>query len=158
MADVTMGEDAARALQEAENFCWRANVGIVAPEHLLAGCLKVLNMVGFPGMPADGAIESALLMAQGMSEDKLTQNVMFGSAARDAVNFTARLVREAGGGEIDTLTLAYGIIQSGELGPMFFSALGVGKAELVAALAAGSGGPESEWRIRVAGFRNFPMR
>jgi NAD(P)H-dependent flavin oxidoreductase YrpB (nitropropane dioxygenase family) len=32
---------------------------------------------------------------------------MFGSAARDAVNFTARLVREAGGGEINTLTLAY---------------------------------------------------
>ena len=74
-------------------------------------------------------------MAQGMSEDALTQNVMFGSAAREAVNFTARLVREAGGGEIDTLTLAYGVLQSGEVGPMFFSALGMGKAELVAALA-----------------------
>jgi len=87
-------------------------------------------------LPADEAVEAALLMAQGMSEDKLTQNVMFGSAARDAVNFTARLVREAGGGEINTLTLAYGLIESGELGPMFFSALGTTKAATVGALAA----------------------
>ena len=41
------------------------------------------------GDAGDDAIEAALLMAQGMSEGKLTQNVMFGSAARDAVNFTA---------------------------------------------------------------------
>lgn len=134
--EVTLSEDAGRALKEAENFCWRTNVGIVAPEHLLAGCLKVLNMAGLVGMPADDAVESALLMAQGMSEEKLTQNVMFGSAARDAVNFTARLVREAGGGEINPLTLAYGIIQSGELGPMFFSALGTTKADLLASLVS----------------------
>jgi len=134
--EVTLNEGAARALQEAENFCWRSNVGIVAPEHLLAGCLKVLNASGFPGLPDDEQIEAALLMAQGMSEDALTQNVMFGSAARDAVNFTARLVHEAGGGEIDPLTLAYGVIESGELGPMFFGALGTTKAELLAALSA----------------------
>jgi hypothetical protein len=135
--EVTLSESAGRALQEAENFCWRMNVGIVAPEHLLAGCLKVLNGTGFPGLPPDETLESALLMAQGMSEEKLTQNVMFGSAARDAVNFTARLVREAGGGEIDPRTLAYGILQSGELGPMFFMALGTTKQDLVAALTAG---------------------
>jgi len=136
MADqITLTEDAGRAFREAENFCWRTNTGIVAPEHLLAGCLRVLNAVGFPGLPADEQVEQALLMAQGMSEDALTQDVMFGSAARDALNFTARLVREAGGGEIDPLTLAYGVIQSGELGPMFFSALGTTKAELLAALA-----------------------
>lgn len=134
--EVTLSEDAGRALREAENFCWRMNVGIVAPEHLLAGCLKVLNLAGVAGLPADEAVESALLMAQGMSEEKLTQNVMFGSAARDAVNFTARLVREAGGGEINTLTLGYGVIESGELGPMFFSALGTTKRGMVAALAA----------------------
>ena len=137
--EVTMGADGARALQEAENFCWRMNVAIVAPEHLLAGCLKVLNTIGVTGLPADSAIESALLMAQGMSDEKsdekLNQNVMFGSAARDAVNFTARLVREAGGGEIDARTLAYGIIQSDEVGPMLYSALGTTKAELLAALA-----------------------
>ena len=134
MAEVSLSPDAGCALQEAENYCWRANVGIVAPEHLLAGCIRVLNAAGFPGLPSDEQVEQALLMAQGMSEDALTQNVMFGSAARDAVNFTARLVREAGGGEIDTLTLAYGIIQSGELGPMLFSAMGTTKAELVEAL------------------------
>jgi hypothetical protein len=41
------------------------NVGIVAPEHLLAGCLKVLNLAGTAGLPADEAVEAALLMAQG---------------------------------------------------------------------------------------------
>lgn len=97
MAEVSLSPDAGRALREAENYCWRANVGIVAPERLLAGCIQVLNAAGFPGLPADEQVEQALLMAQGMSEDALTQNVMFGSTARDAVNFTARLVREAGG-------------------------------------------------------------
>ncbi len=134
--EVTLSEDAARALKEAENFCWRMNVGIVAPEHLLAGCIRVLNVAGFEGLPPDDALEPALLIAQGMSEEKLTQNVMFGSAARDAINFTARLVREAGGGEISARTLAYGILQSGELGPMLFGALGTTRADLVAALSA----------------------
>jgi hypothetical protein len=73
-------------------------------------------------------------MAQGMSEETLTQNVMFGSSAREAINFTVRLVGEAGGGEIDPLTLAYGIIQSGELNPMFFTALATTKSELLNAL------------------------
>jgi hypothetical protein len=139
--EVTMGEDAARALQEAENFCWRMNVAIVAPEHLLAGCLKVLNTMGVTDLPTDDGIESALLMAQGMSDEKLNQNVMFGSAARDAVNFTARLVREAGGGEIDARTLAYGIIQSDEVGPMLYSALGTTKAELLAAITTDQSEP-----------------
>lgn len=136
--EITLAESTSRAMQEAENFCWRANVGIVAPEHLLAGCLKVLNASGHPGLPTDEQLESALLMAQGMSDETLTQNVMFGSAAREAINFTARLVGEAGGGEIDPLTLAYGIIRSGELNPMFFSALGTTKAAMVAVLTTGN--------------------
>ncbi|HMO55075.1 MAG TPA: hypothetical protein PJ994_11265 [Tepidiformaceae bacterium] len=120
MADeVTLSPDAERALQEAQNFCWQTNVGIVAPEHLLAG------------VPDEMKVQEAILLSQGSGDSALTQNVMFGSAAREAINFTARLVREAGGGEIDMPTLAYGIIQSGEVGPMFFGALGVGKAELV---------------------------
>ena len=41
------------------------------------------------------------------------------------------------GGEIDPRTLAYGIIQSGELGPMFFNALGTTKQDVLAALGAG---------------------
>jgi len=81
-----------------------------------------------------------------VSDDALTQNVMSGSAARDAVNFTARLVREAGGGEIDPLTLAYGVIRSGEMGPKFFSALGTTKAELLAALAGSQTGLNDEPR------------
>lgn len=135
--DVSLSESGARALREAENYCWRMNVGIVAPEHLLAGCLKVLNDEGVPGLPPDDTLESALMLAQGSSDDELTQNVIFGSAAREAVNFTAALVRQAGGGEIDPRTLAYGILQSGELGPMFFMALGTTKEDVLAALGAG---------------------
>ncbi len=76
-----------------------------------------------------------------MSEETLTQNVMFGSAARESINFTARLVGQAGGGEIDPLTLAYGIIQSGELTPMFLSALGTTKAAMLAALTTSNDEP-----------------
>ena len=142
MAEVSLSKDAERAMQEAETFCSRSNVGIVAPEHLLAGCLVVLNASGFPGLPDDERLGEALLLAQGMSEDALTQNVMFGSAAREALSYTAALVRQAGGGEIDALTLAYGVIQSGEVGPMFFSALGTAKADLVKALAGGTANDE----------------
>lgn len=134
---ITLSADAERALQEAQNFCWQTNVGIVAPEHLLAGCLKVLAMVGLAGVPDEMKVQEAVLLSQGSGDSALTQNVMFGSAARDAINFTARLVREAGGGEIDTPTLTYGIIQSGEVNPMFYGALGMGKAELVGLLRAG---------------------
>ncbi|MCC6960067.1 MAG: hypothetical protein IT301_09490 [Dehalococcoidia bacterium] len=40
-------------------------------------------------------------------------------------------------GEIDPRTLGYGIIQSGELGPMFFMALGTTKQDVLGALGAG---------------------
>ncbi len=40
-------------------------------------------------------------------------------------------------GEIDPRTLAYGIIQPGELGPMFFNAPGTTRQEVLAALGAG---------------------
>ena len=139
--EITLADSTSRAMQEAENFCWRANVGIVAPEHLLAGCLKVLNASGYPGLPTDEQLELALLKAQGMSEETLTQNVMFGSAARESINFIARLVGQAGGGEIDPLTLAYGIIQSGELTPMFLSALGTTKVAMLAALTTSNDEP-----------------
>lgn len=82
----------------------------------------------------EAAIEAAVLGSQGSGEEQLTQDVMFGSAARDALSYTARLVAQAGGGEIDTLTLAQGVVHSGELGPMFFTALGMSKADLVAVL------------------------
>ena len=127
------------AALEADIAATRATRVIDARGKLVTPGLIDLHAHVYPhgskiGLPADDQLESALLMAQGMSEEKLNQNVMFGSAARDAVNFTARLVREAGGGAIDARTLAYGIVQSGELGPMFYSALGTTRAELVAVL------------------------
>ena len=43
---VDLSEDGKRALREAENFCWAANIAIVTPEHLLAGALKGLLQSG----------------------------------------------------------------------------------------------------------------
>ncbi|MFN0095874.1 MAG: hypothetical protein ACKVVT_14000 [Dehalococcoidia bacterium] len=135
MSEVTLGPDAGRALQEAENFCWRANVAIVAADHVLAGAMVVLAGQ-IAGLPSRESLEAALLMAHGSGSDKLTQNVMFGSSARDAVSTVARWAREAGLTEINARMLALGVLASGEVGPMFFSAAGVTKDELRTALEA----------------------
>lgn len=134
MAEIQATEDFQRALREAENYCYATNVGIIAPEHLLAGALKVLVAAGVAGLPAPGTLEAALLDVQGSSEDELSQQVMFGSAAREAMNQTAGDARRAGTEAISAAVLARGIITSGEVTPMFFGALGTTKAELLAAL------------------------
>lgn len=133
--EVSLGPDAGRALQEAENFCWRANIAIVAAEHVLAGALVVLAPA-LPGLPQKDALEAALVMTHGSGADALTGNVMFGSSARDAVSMVAAWAREAGIAQISAQLLALGVVESGEIGPMFFSALGVSKAELRTILQA----------------------
>lgn len=135
MAEITLGDDGARALQEAESFCWQANIGIVAPEHLLAGALAVLGAAGLAGMPTPEALKSALLDVQGAGDTPLTQQVMFGSAARAAMTLTARAVAEAGGSVIDARVLALGAIASDEVMPSFYAALGTTKEALVEALS-----------------------
>ncbi|MBI2765969.1 MAG: hypothetical protein HYX53_08680 [Chloroflexi bacterium] len=134
MAEVSLTEEGGRVLREAEQFCWRTNVAIVAPEHLLAGALLVLSQAGRPGLPPPETLEAALLDAQGSGDTELTSNVMFGSAAREAINGTALAVRQAGGTLIDARILAMGVIASGEVTPMFFGALGTTRQELMAAL------------------------
>ncbi len=128
-AEVTLGADAGRALKEAENCCWRANVAIVAAEHILAGALVVLRPT-LPALPSAEAVEAALLASQGAGSEPLTSQVMFGSSARDAISMVARWAREAGIGEISAQLLAIGVIESGEIGPMFFSALGADRKAL----------------------------
>lgn len=137
MTDEQLGltDDGARALQEAQNFCWRANIAIVAAEHVLAGALLVLSQSGASQLPAKEALEAALAGAQGLGEPGMANQVMFGSAARDAINTTAGGVRAAGGTQIDARLLAAGVIESGEVNPMFFSALGRTKAEILASIA-----------------------
>jgi hypothetical protein len=133
--EIRLTQDGERVLREAQNFCGRANVAIVAAEHLLAGALAVLSEAGNRAIPGRDTVESALMLSQGTADAHGNQ-VMFGSAARDAMNAIAGNVRAAGGSTIDALTIALGTIDSGEVNPMFYSSLGVAKADLRVALSA----------------------
>jgi len=135
MAEIGLTADGERALAEAQAYCQRTNVAIVAPEHLLAGALRVLGDGGADGLPATDELDAAVLASQGSSEDRLDANVMFGSAAREAINFTAAGVGRAGATEITAALIAAGTIASGEVGPMFYGALGLTKEELLRRLA-----------------------
>ncbi len=132
--EVSLTEDGERVLREAQSFCQRSNVAIVAAEHLLSGALAVLSEAGNTAVPDRAALEAALMLTQGGAEAHQNQ-VMYGSAARDAINETARGVREAGRSAIDATTLALGVIDSGEVNPMFYGSLGITKVALRAAIA-----------------------
>jgi hypothetical protein len=121
-ARVQLLDDAKRALREAENFCLRANVAILAPEHLLAGALLILGRGGRP-CPGQEALEAALASTVGTGSLTLTDNVMFGSGAKAAVE--AALTAAAGRGQeiVGALDIAMGVIASGEVNPMFYAAL-----------------------------------
>jgi hypothetical protein len=134
VSEVALTADGERALKEAENYCWRTNVAIVAPEHLLAGALLVLTSAAYPGAPTAEELEAAVLASQGSGSEELSNSVMFGSGARMALNFVAAGVRESGGTEVTALAVAEGTIGSGEVNPTFFGALGTTKRELLEAL------------------------
>ena len=135
--EVQLTADGERALEEAQRYCGRMNVAIIGPEHLLAGALLVLGQAGLSNLPAPEALEAALMASQGSGTEPLAANMMFGSAAREAINFTAGGVRGAGGTNITAFAIAAGTIASGEVGPMFFGALGTTREALLAALTAG---------------------
>jgi hypothetical protein len=145
--EVALTGDAERALAEAQALCQRTNVAIVGPEHVLAGALLVLLQEGtIPGLPSREALEHAVLAAQGMSAEPLTAQVMFGSSARQAISFTAAGVRQRGDTDITAAAIAAGTIVSEEVGPMFFSSLGMSRSDLLglfrAAFSAGANLPE----------------
>lgn len=133
--ELTLTDDAARALREAENYCWRSNVAIVAAEHLLAAALLVLGATGRDDLPPAGQIEAAVLAVHGAGSEPLSDTVMFGSAARDALEATAIRLRESGGSVIDATIIARGVIESGEVNPRFYAALATTRQDLLAALA-----------------------
>lgn len=134
MAELTLTEDGQRALREAEGFGWRANVAILAAEHLLGGALVVLHEAGHRGLPGRAAIESAIGSIHGTGSEPLESNVMWGSAARDALEAAAAGLQRAGGTRLSAAVIARGVIDSGEVTPMFYAALGTTKAALREAL------------------------
>ncbi|MGI8925346.1 MAG: hypothetical protein ACR2HN_01715 [Tepidiformaceae bacterium] len=134
MSEVGLTAAGERVLREAENFCWRANVAIIAAEHLLAGALLLLQRDGQAALPPEERLKEALVAVHGSGSQALTNNVMWGSSGRQALDATATAVREAGGTAIGPPEIARGVIESGEIGPMFYSALGLGREALLAAL------------------------
>jgi hypothetical protein len=135
-AEVVLTADGERALQEAQNFCWRHHVAIVAAEHVLAGALVVAQQDGLRGLPARENIEAAVVARIGTGSEQPSENVMFGSSARDVINEAARRLRESGATQLDAPTLARGAIESGEVGPMFYNALGLTKGDLLGLLSS----------------------
>lgn len=129
--EIVLTDDGNRALQEAQNFCWRHHVAIVAAEHVLAGAIVVAQQNGVKGLPTRENIEAAVVACVGAGSEQLESNVMFGSAARDVINETARRLAEAGGTELGATTLARCAIESGEVGSRFYNALGLERAELL---------------------------
>lgn len=136
MSEVTLSPDGERALKEAENACWRSNVAILGPEHLLGGALLVMIEAREIGAPSAEQVEAAMLASQGMGSEALDKNVMFGSAARAAINFTAAAVRNEGGSVIDARALVIGTVASDEVNPMFLTSLGMTRMELLQAVGA----------------------
>jgi len=134
MAEIGLDESGMRALREAENFCWRANVAIIAPEHLLAGALLVLGNAGERGLPGKEQLEQGLAAIHGVGSEMLTDNVMWGSGARAALNAMAGAVRQAGGNTIDARLIAIGAIATGEVNPMFYGAAGTTREGLLRVL------------------------
>ncbi len=134
--EIVLTELGERALKEAQNFCWRHHVAIVAAEHVLAGALVVAQQNGLLGLPTRENIEAAVVACVGTGSEQLSNNVMFGSGARDVINETARRLANANGTQLDALTLARGAIESGEVGPRFYDALGLTRAELLEVLSA----------------------
>lgn len=135
--EVRLTADGERALKEAQNFCWRHHVAIVAAEHVLAGALVVAQQHGLRGLPTRENIEAAVVQSIGAGSEPLTDNVMFGSQAREVINSTAGGLRATGGIELTAAILALGAIASGEVNPTFYHALGLTKAELTALIEAG---------------------
>lgn len=136
MTEVGLDDSGERTLREAENACWGSNVAIVAAEHLLGGALLVMISGGELDSISDEQVRSAFEAVQGTGSEPLESNVMFGSGARAAINFTAGAVRSEGGTIIDARALAIGTIASGEVGPMFYASLGITKMDLLRALGA----------------------
>jgi hypothetical protein len=128
--EIALTDDGERTLREAENLCWHTNVAIIAPEHLLGAALIVLHGLGNTDLPAPERVEAAVEATCGIGSEGLSDNVRFGSAARAALNDTARAVVESGAGIIDAATIARGMIDSGEVNPMLFGELGVARADL----------------------------
>jgi hypothetical protein len=134
--ELTLAPDAAQALRESQALCYRMNCAIVAPEHLLAACLLRLHADGAAGLPSPGAIQQALVATQGIGEDPLDRDVIFGSAARDAISAAAAAARAAGERTITARGLAIALAESGECSPMFFASLGISRSELAGLLRA----------------------
>lgn len=139
MAELRLTEQGERALREAENVCYALNTAIQGAEHLLAGALLALRNSGVEGVPGPEELQHGLEMIHGSGGEQLTQKVMPGSSFRTALNETARRTVERGETEIDARVLVRGVVESGEVNPMFYAAAGTTKEALLQAVAVKSG-------------------
>ena len=131
---VTLTGDAQLALAEGATLCRQANLAIFTPEHLLAGALLSLRSTGVEGLPEPAAVVSALDMIHGSGEDVPPDDVSLGPGARDLLDAVAMAAIEAGRDSIGARDLAVAVVRSGDATPMFFTAMGMSRDSLLAAL------------------------
>ena len=138
MADgeLSLTHDGNRALREAENICQRADVQILAAEHLLAGAMLAAT-AECPGIPALATLEAAAAAIHGQGMEPSESNVMWGSSAREALNATVGQLREKGVTMVTARLIALGVIASGEVNPEFYEVLGMTRKELLVVLSGG---------------------
>jgi hypothetical protein len=132
MAELHLTDEGERALREAEKACYAMNVAIQGAEHLLVGALLVLRNKGLEGVPEPEALQQGLAMIHGSGDEALQANVIAGSGFRTALNETARATAARGETEIDAAVIVRGVIESGEVNPMFYGAAGTTKEALLA--------------------------
>lgn len=134
MPELRLTEDGERTLRESEGLCWSMNVSIQQAEHLLGGALIVLSAGGIETVPGKTAVEQAVEAIHGRGTERPSENVMPGPGMRQALNMTAGAVAQAGGTNINALTIAMGTVVSGEVNPMFYMSLGMSREDLETAL------------------------
>ncbi len=134
---VGLTPDARQAMAAGVELCRRANLAIFTPEHLLGGALAVLAGTGRPGLPSLEAIEPALAMVHGSSDEAPPDEVSFAPGTRVVLESLAAAIVRVGRDSMGAHDLALGVIASGEVVPMFFSAMGVTRDELLAAIQGG---------------------
>jgi len=134
MQGVSLSPEAERIFQVADTLCYRLGLAIVTPEHVLAAALIILSETGVTGLPSAEALIEATVTVHGSSDEPLANDVMWGSAARDALSATVRDAAASGTAIIDPRAFVLGVLNSGHANPGFLAAAGTTGEGIRAAL------------------------
>jgi len=102
---------------------------------VVAAALIILSETGVTGLPSAEALIEAAVAVHGLSDEPLANDVMWGSAARDALSATVRDATATGATTIDPRAFAVGVLDSGHVHPGFLAGAGTTREAVRSALA-----------------------